>query len=43
VKERTHAIAYVTDTSTPEEYGAIVREQIKTLQKLVVDAGLKPK
>jgi tripartite-type tricarboxylate transporter receptor subunit TctC len=25
VKERTQAIAYVTDTSTPEEYGVIVR------------------
>jgi tripartite-type tricarboxylate transporter receptor subunit TctC len=43
VKERTQAIAYVTDTSTPEEYSKIVRGQIDTLRKLVVDAGLKPK
>jgi tripartite-type tricarboxylate transporter receptor subunit TctC len=43
VKERTQAIAYVTALSTPEEYGKIVRNQIATLGKLVVDAGLKPK
>ena len=43
VKERTQAIAYVTGLSTPEEYSAILRTQIATLGKLVVDAGLKPK
>ena len=43
VKERTQAIAYVSAPSSPEEYRAILREQIKALHKLVVDAGLKPK
>ena len=43
VKERLQAIAFVTMPSTPEDYGAILRGQIATLGKLVVDAGLKPK
>ena len=43
VKERLQAIAFVTMPSTPEEYGAILRAQIATLGKLVVDAGLKPR
>jgi len=43
VKERTQAIGYVIDPSTPEEYNKIVRDQILTLAKLVRDAGLKPK
>jgi tripartite-type tricarboxylate transporter receptor subunit TctC len=43
VKERTQAIGYVIDPSTPEEYNQIVRSQIQTLQKLVRDAGLKPR
>ncbi|HZM48420.1 MAG TPA: tripartite tricarboxylate transporter substrate-binding protein [Burkholderiales bacterium] len=43
VKERMQAIAFVTLPSTPEEYSAILRDQIKTLGKLVMDAGLKPK
>ena len=43
VKERLQAIAFVTMPSTPEDYGAILRAQIATLGKLVVDAGLKPR
>jgi len=43
VKERMQAIAFVSMPSTPEEYTAILRSQIQTLGKLVVDAGLKPK
>ena len=43
VKERTQAISYVVDPTTPEEYGKILRGQIQTLNKLVRDAGLKPR
>jgi tripartite-type tricarboxylate transporter receptor subunit TctC len=43
VKERTQAISYVVDASTPEEYNQILRAQIKALTKLVSDAGLRPK
>jgi tripartite-type tricarboxylate transporter receptor subunit TctC len=43
VKERAQAISYVIDASTPEEYNQILRAQIKALNKLVSDAGLRPK
>jgi len=43
IKERTQAIGYVVDSSTPEEYNKILRGQIQTLTKLVQDAGLRPK
>jgi tripartite-type tricarboxylate transporter receptor subunit TctC len=42
VIERTQAISYVVDPSTPEEYNRILRDQIKTLGKIVQDVGLKP-
>jgi tripartite-type tricarboxylate transporter receptor subunit TctC len=41
VLERTQAISYVVDPSTPEEYHRILRDQIKTLGKIVLDVGLK--
>ena len=43
VRERTQAIGYVLEPSTPEEYNQILRDQIQTLTKLVKDAGLRPK
>ena len=43
VKERVQSIAFVVAPTTPEEYATIVRDQVATLGKLVVDAGLKPK
>lgn len=43
VKERTQSIGYVVDPSTPEEYSEIIRGQIQTLNKLVQEAGLRPK
>ena len=43
VKERMQAIAFVPLPSSPEEFSAILRSQLATLSKLVVDAGLKPK
>jgi tripartite-type tricarboxylate transporter receptor subunit TctC len=43
VKQRTQDIGYTIDPSTPEEYNKIIRSQIFTLQKLVRDAGLRPK
>jgi tripartite-type tricarboxylate transporter receptor subunit TctC len=43
IKERMQAIAFVSLPSTPEEFSAILRSQLATLSKLVVDAGLKPK
>ena len=43
IKERTQAIGYVIESSTPEEYSKILRAQIQTLTKLVQDAGLRPK
>jgi tripartite-type tricarboxylate transporter receptor subunit TctC len=42
VRERVQSISFVTVMSTPEEYAAILRNQLETLRKLVVDAGLKP-
>jgi len=43
VRQRTQDIGYTIDPSTPEEYNKILRGQIATLQKLVRDAGLRPK
>jgi tripartite-type tricarboxylate transporter receptor subunit TctC len=43
VKERMQGIGFVVAPSTPEESGNILRAQIRTLGKLVADAGLKPK
>ena len=43
IRERMQAIAFVGLPSTPDEYSAILRNQLDTLRKLVVDAGLKPK
>jgi tripartite-type tricarboxylate transporter receptor subunit TctC len=43
IRERFQSIGFVAAPSSPEEYDRIVRTQIQTLSKLVVDAGLKPK
>jgi tripartite-type tricarboxylate transporter receptor subunit TctC len=43
VRERTQAIGYVPEPTTPEEHSRILRGQIQTLTQLVSDAGLKPK
>jgi tripartite-type tricarboxylate transporter receptor subunit TctC len=43
VRERTQAIGYVIDPSTPEEHNKILRVQIQALTKLVQDAGLRPR
>lgn len=43
VRQRTQDIGYTPDPSTPEEYRKIVRGQILTLQRLVRDAGLRPR
>ncbi len=43
VRERTQAISYVVDASTPGEDNQILRAQIQALTKLVSDAGLRPK
>ena len=42
-KERMQAINYTTASSTPAEYGAILRGQIEALSKLANEAGLRPK
>ena len=43
VKERLQGIGFVAATSTPEESDKILRAQIETLSRLVLDAGLRPK
>ena len=43
VKERLQAISYVPSPSTPEEYSKLLRAQIEALNKLVSDAGLRPR
>ncbi len=43
VRERTQAIGYVVEPSTPEEHNKILRAQIETLKKVVQEAGLRPK
>ena len=43
VRERLQTISYVAAPSTPEEHNRILRGQLETLSKLVVDAGLRPK
>ena len=43
VRERLESIAFVTAPTTPEEYGKVLPAQIDTLNKLVSDAGLRPK
>ena len=43
VKERLANISYVSAPSSPEEFDAILRAQIEALEKVVRDAGLKPK
>ncbi len=42
-RERMQAISYITASSTPAEYSAILRGQIAALSKLANDAGLRPK
>ena len=42
-RERMQAISYITASSTPAEYGTILRGQIAALSKLADDAGLRPK
>ncbi len=41
VRERFQTIGFNVAPSTPEEYDRIVRAQIQTMSKLVVDAGMK--
>ena len=43
VKERLQAISYVPSPSTPEEYSRLLRAQIEALNRLVSDAGLRPR
>jgi len=43
VKERLQGIGFVPAPTTPEEYNRILRVQIQTLSRLVLDAGLRPK
>jgi len=43
VKERLQSMGLVPAPSTPEEYDKILRAQIETLSKVVIDAGLRPK
>ena len=43
VKDHFNRISFTGSTSTPEECLKILSDQIGTLGKLVVDAGLKPK
>ena len=43
VRERTLAISYVVEPTSPEEYSKILRGQIQTLANVVRDAGLRPK
>jgi tripartite-type tricarboxylate transporter receptor subunit TctC len=43
MKERMQAIGFVPAPSTPEDYDPIRREQIDTLSKLAIDAGLRGK
>lgn len=43
VRERIQTIGFVLAPSTPEESDRILRAQIETLTKVVVDAGLRPK
>ncbi|MBI3917381.1 MAG: tripartite tricarboxylate transporter substrate binding protein [Betaproteobacteria bacterium] len=43
VKERLQAIGFVPAPSTPEEHDKILRAQIESLTKLVVDIGLRSK
>jgi tripartite-type tricarboxylate transporter receptor subunit TctC len=43
IKERLQAISYIPAPSTPEGYDKILREQLETIARLVVDAGLRAK
>ena len=43
VKERLQTIGFIVAPTTPEECTKILRAQLDTLSRLVVDAGLKPK
>ena len=43
IRERMQSIAFVTAPTTPDECSRILRGQIESLSKLVVEAGLKPK
>lgn len=43
IKERLQAMGVVPAPATPEEYDKILRSQIETLSKVVIDAGLRPK
>jgi len=43
VRERTQAIGYVVEPSTPAEYNKILLAQIHALNRLVHDAGLRPR
>jgi len=43
IKERMQAMGFVPAPSTPEDYDQIRREQIETLSKLAIEAGLRAK
>ena len=43
IKENLQVIGYVIAPSTPEAYDKILREQMASISKLVVDAGLRAK
>jgi tripartite-type tricarboxylate transporter receptor subunit TctC len=43
VKQRMVAITFEPGPTTPEEYDRIIRDMIRTMSKVVVAAGLRPK
>ncbi len=43
IKSRMQAIAYTTAPSTPEDYDKLLRLQMESMARLVVEAGLKAK
>lgn len=43
VKEKLDGISFVVTPSTPDEYGQILRGQVESLRKVVLDAGMQVK
>ena len=43
IKERLAGMGFVPAPCTPEEHNRIVRDQIETLSRVVMDAGLRPR
>lgn len=41
IKERMQTMGFTPAPTTPEEYDRILRDQFRTLSKLVIDAGLR--